>query len=163
MTIEQLIAAVYRDVFSRTAEEQQFYPDNLQAAEFKELAAADVDRYFAPSYRQETNETGYSLSQFKQHVVDIKSRPPAHFSIELLSEIRHGNNTQVGIRVVVTDAASGKVLSLVMSCWEVHALDDSLRIVRNRELTFTPSNPPAADDKFGTLLDPSRWQADITV
>jgi hypothetical protein len=165
MTTQELIAAVYRDVFSRTAAEDEFYPDRLADPEFAKLSDADVDRYFAPSYTQQTNETGYNLDEFKQHVLEVKGRPPASFGVEvLLQSPEHDAKQTVVIRVVVTDAASGKVLGLVLSCWNVvRSAGDQLRIVRNRELTFGPSDPPAAEDSFATLLDPATWPADVRV
>lgn len=165
MSIHELISAIYRDVFSRTTAEAEFYPDNLADPEFARLSNADVDRYFAPAFTQQTNETGYDLDEFKQHVLEVKGRPAASFAIEILQHSpEHDGRQSVVIRVVVTDAASGKVLALVLSCWDVERAPDArLLITRNRELTFGPSDPPAAEDSFATLLDPTTWPADVRV
>ena len=165
MSVSELIASVYREVFSRTEAEEKFYPDNLTDPEFIQLSNADVGRYFAPLFTQETNETGYNLDQFKEHVQEVKGRPAAHFAVEILSESPERDGKQdVVIRVVATDASSGTVVGLVMSCWELErAADERLLITRNRELTFRPADPPVAEDTFATLLDPTTWRADVRV
>ena len=95
----------------------------------------------------------------------FKGRPAASFAIEILRHLpEHDGRQSVVIRVVVTDAASGKLLGFVMSCWDAErAADARLLITRNRELTFGPSDAPAAEDSFATLLDPTTWPTDVRV
>lgn len=152
----RFIAQVYEIVFKRK-----------ETGSDEEIAAkilAKVSQFFTSDYRQDSNDVAFDYNQFVCHVGDVNSRPDANFAIQFLanSTSKDGLN-QVITRTVVTDAASGKGLSIVLSCWE---FNNEPKLVRNRETLSDPSDPTSSDyeaDPCGSLVDPTKWVADVNV
>lgn len=158
LPLSEFVGDVYRNVFRKTDEEAAAG----NQAQFEQIARANIARFFAPDYRQQTNETGYSYEQFTAHVLEVKQRPPASFSIEFFAKEADSAETQtVVFRVVVSDSQTGRVLSLVISTWELTRVPE-LKVIGNRELTFAPSDPPQPE-RPGSLLDPHAFPADVSV
>ena len=152
----RFIAQVYEIVFKR----KETGSDEEVAVKIR----SKVSQFFSSDYRQDSNDVTFDYDQFVCHVGDVNSRSDANFGIQFLANgtSKDGLN-QVVTRTVVTDAASGKALSIVLSCWE---FNDEPKLVRNRETLADPSDPSSPDyeaDPCGSLVDAAEWVADVEI
>lgn len=150
------ITQIYEIVFQR----KETGTESEIARKIEEKVGAFFDR----SYRQDSNDVSLDFDQFRCHVADVNSRPDANFAIEfLVTAARPDGLNQVVVRVAVIDAATGKAISGVISCWE---FNDEPKMVRCREMLADPANPDDPDyqpDPCGTLVSMTDWPTDVLV